>query len=506
MADPWSQFADPPAPDGWAAFADAPGAGAPQAPGPRRPEVVQAEFDALPWYKKAGQAADDLVRLAANGVTFGYADKLAGALNGTGADAERALSQEAQDRAGLAGDVAEIGGSLALPLGAARSGLTLAGRLGAKALPGVAGLAARSGLMGLEGAGYGTLDAAGHDQPLSEGALTGAIFGTGGNAAAEEIGHAAGKVAGLFGRSRVPTMNDLEAARDAAYQAADNAGVIYTPHAITRIQNDVTQKLADMGYDPALQPGAAAVLNRLNGLAGQNITLKGLDTLRKVANNGYVPGNKANDRAVGIITNSIDDLVDNPAAQELLVGNAQGGADALQSARDYARRAFKATEINDALERADRRAMSTGKGANVDNTTRQNINRILDRGARGYSPDEIAAMNHVVNGTPGQNFLRWMGGFAPQNIVGGGMGGLIGAEAAHALGLPGAAGAATTMGLGYLSKKTADAMTRGNTDDLLDIIMSGRKPTPNGAQQAVSASTPDLARIIMQSGNTKVNQ
>lgn len=148
------------------------------------PTAQQAES---PWYSQLGQAADDTVRLIANGLTAGYADKLAGAMSGTGTDAERAMSDDARERAGLAGTVAELGGAVALPVSAGKAGVTLAGRLGTGAMTGLSGLAARTGLMGVEGAGYGALSASGHDEDMSDGARMGAIFGTGGNLIGEGV-------------------------------------------------------------------------------------------------------------------------------------------------------------------------------------------------------------------------------------------------------------------------------------------------------------------------------
>ena len=45
-------------------------------------------YDDLPWYLKAIQAADDVARFGANAATLGYADDIAGYLNGNGGNAE----------------------------------------------------------------------------------------------------------------------------------------------------------------------------------------------------------------------------------------------------------------------------------------------------------------------------------------------------------------------------------------------------------------------------------
>lgn len=102
-------------------------------------------------------------------------------------------------RGGSATTVAEIGGAIATPVMAASAGASLP-RIAA-AVPGVTGTVARSGLAAVEGAGYGALNASGHDQDIGEGALMGAIFGGAGNAAGEAVATGARKVAGAFNTS-----------------------------------------------------------------------------------------------------------------------------------------------------------------------------------------------------------------------------------------------------------------------------------------------------------------
>ena len=149
--------------------------------------TTKQEYDQLPWYQQIPQAADDIVRATANGLTFGFADKLAGYMGGEGTAAERAKSADARERAGLAYDAAQLAGGVRTALSAGNAGLTLLGAGGTAGMTGAGGLAARTGLAGLEGAGYGVLDALGNDTSVTEGALLGAAFGGGLNIAGEGI-------------------------------------------------------------------------------------------------------------------------------------------------------------------------------------------------------------------------------------------------------------------------------------------------------------------------------
>ena len=465
-------------------------------PAPAAPSAAQ-EFEQAPWYQQAGQAADDVVRLLANGATFGYADKLAGYLGGEGTEAERALSEQARERAGSAGTAAEIVGAVATPVGLARQGATLAGRLGTGTMTGAKGLAARSSLMAAEGAGYGALTATGNDQSVGEGAALGLLGGAAGNVAGEALAAGVGKVAGAFNKKpAIPTLDDINTMKDAAYKRADQAGVAYTPQAVAKINNDVVRGLTDLGYDPALMPGAAVAVKRLTDLQGQNVTLTGLDTIRKIASNGFIPGNKANNAAVSRIVQSIDDAIDNAAAGDILMGNGADAASALKEARGLASTAFKANKIEEAVTKADLRAASTGSGGNVDNATRQNIRRLLEK-PRGFTADERAALETVVRGTPTQNALRLAGKLSPSGN------GLMAALGVGGAMVNPAVGALALGGMG--AKAIADRGTQQNVQRLAEIILAGgnksaAQASPNAVQRLAKSERERLARILMSIG------
>ncbi len=503
MSGPWEKYANQPAPAApagpWEKYAAPATAEAPAAPAGEQP-----------WYAQAGQAADDIARIIANGLTFGYADKLAGAASGNGTEAERALTEQARDRAGSAGTVAEIGSAIAVPMAAGKSGLTLAGRFGTDAATGLRGLAGRTGLMAAEGAGYGALTAAGNDQSVGEGAALGAIGGGIGNLAGEGLSAAVGKAAGAFNPAPViPTADDIRQSAAAAYKAADEAGVIYAPQAVDRLRGSIQTALADFGYDPALQPGAATVLNRINDLAGQNVTLQGVDTLRKIASNGYIPGNNANNKIVADIVNRIDDVVMNPAAGDVLGGDGAAGAAALKEARSLWSRLAKSGAVERRMDRAAMNAGTSGSGANVDNATRQQLKAMAQnpRETRGFTSDETDALMTAIMGTPTQNALRLIGKAAPTGIVSGGIGAGAGAAIGNAVAGPGGAqfGAMAVPAVGFMAKNAADNMTAQNAQRLIDIIMAGGSqaaitPAPNAVQRLAQDAADPITRTIMGMG------
>lgn len=474
--------------------------------------LAAARYESLPEWQKPLVAAQDTLDLATSGATFGFGNKLAAGIRAPFTDktyseelaALRQRDDEARQRAGSAGVGAELVGAVATPMALANRGATLLGRFGTAGMTGGTGLAARTGLAAVEGTGYGALTAAGNDQDVSEGALFGLLGGGAGNLAGEALSAGISKVAGVFNKKpTIPQLEDIQQSARDAYQRAEQAGVAYTPQAVGRLQQDVVKSLTDIGYDPALQPGAAAVVRRLEELQGQNVTLSGLDTLRKVASNGFIQGNQSNNKAISSIIEKIDDVIGNPSSGDVLMGNAQAGAEALQEARSLWSRISKVNRVEDAVNRADLRAASTGSGGNADNATRQNIRRILEK-PRGYTADERAALETIVRGTPTQNALRLAGKFAPTGVVSGVLSGGAG------LGLAGPAGLALPL-VGQGAKALADRGTQQNVQRLVDIILAGgsrsaAQAAPNAVQLLTQAKRDELARILMAIGvNQSVN-
>lgn len=467
--------------------------------------LAASRYEAIPGWQKPLVAANDTADLLASGASFGFGNKLAAGLRAPFTDktyAEelegmRAQTDRARDRSGTAGVAAELAGSVAGPVAAARKGMTLAGRFGTGAMEGARGLAARSGLMGVEGAGYGALTAAGNDQDIGTGAALGAAGGALGNVAGEAISAGVSKVAGSFNKKpNIPAPDELIALKDAAYKRADSAGVAYTPKAVDKINQKVVNELTNLGYDPALMPGASVAVKRLQDLQGQNVTLTGLDTIRKIANNGFIPGNKANNAAVTRIVQSIDDLIDNAGTDDVLMGNGAAAAEALKEARSLASRVAKNSKIEEAVAKADLRAASTGSGGNADNATRQNLRRILEN-PRGFTADERKALEAAVRGTPAQNALRLAGKLSPSGN------GLMAALGVGGAMVNPAIGALSLGGMG--AKAAADSLTKKNVEELAKVILAGgnasaTKAAPNAVQRLAQSKREALARILMSIG------
>jgi hypothetical protein len=212
--------------------------------------LAETRFDNLPAWQKPLVAAGDMVDLAANGATMGFGNKGAAALRAAFTDksydeeleAMRAATQRAGERSGSAGQLAEFAGVVGTPAALASRGATLAGRFGTGAMTGAKGVAARSGLLAAEGAGYGAASALGNDTNVAEGAAVGGLAGgavplllAGGRTVAKPFvdavrarmnpgGYAAEKVAERVGNKMPADQAAQRMAMDPGTSLADVAG------------------------------------------------------------------------------------------------------------------------------------------------------------------------------------------------------------------------------------------------------------------------------------------
>jgi hypothetical protein len=185
--------------------------------------------------KTAGRTADNLVRSAANSMTFGMADRFAGgmdALTGKadsyakGVDAQHAETlarRQEQPGAAVVGDVA---GGLTGGAGLIKNGVTLAGRVGPALLPRVLGY-------GAEGAAYGAAHGAGNTysekpadyiEAAKHGGTLGAVVG-GGLPVAGHLAGGAYRLGSAFLGPRVEGMSRGASSLLRSAAQADEAGL-----------------------------------------------------------------------------------------------------------------------------------------------------------------------------------------------------------------------------------------------------------------------------------------
>jgi hypothetical protein len=268
-------------------------------------------------------------------------------------------------------------------------------------------------------------------------------------------------------------IEQLTASAKRAYGAAEDAGAIYSPQAVQRLRATIQDDLAQFGYHPELQPRVKAALSEIDRLAEQNVSLKGVDVLRQIAGAAGESPAKSERTIAQLIRKRIDEMVTSPQTGDVVMGDAPGAAKAITEARDLWSRKSKMETIEEAIEKAQRRAASTGSGGNVDNAIRQNMRSVRENKSHGMTADEIAALDKIIEGTGIQNTLRLVGKLSPSgNGLMAGLG--IGATAFNPM-------MAAAPLAGFAAKQFADKATGRNVEALQNLIAAGGAKPPRSA-------------------------
>lgn len=234
-------------------------------------------------------------------------------------------------------------------------------------------------------------------------------------------------------KTAAPSLDDLRAAKNAAYDQADNLGVQYAPEEYDQLVGKLQAAAARESLVPERHGAPASVLNDFVKRQGQPHTLTELDKMRQIIVRDLMQSPQASDRTFGyLFADEVDDFIAKvepkvaPKGPQISVGGApmsgmfdtpstMTASEAITAARK-ANRVYKKTETFDkSLYRADLNAAAAGSGGNINNTTRQQIKAVLTNDAmrRQFSPAELAEMEKVVRQGRVENTLRGIGKVAP---------------------------------------------------------------------------------------------
>jgi hypothetical protein len=310
----------------------------------------------------------------------------------------------------LLGMATEFAGGMALPLGLASKGLTVS-----RAIPqAVNNLATRAIAGGVEGAGYAATSAAlgGHD-PL-DAAKVGGVLGAAGAPVAELASRFVQGAAGASGRApAVPTSQALKDTARQAYDAVDAAGVTLKPSFVSDLERNLTNTLANEAYSPRIHGGVRQVLEELTQNPGQNVTLRGMENVRRLASDLRTSSEPGEARLGGILTREIDKAFDGLNQSHVLSGNKTAGVQALQEARAAWSQARKTEMVEGLLQRAQDR--SSGALGSLDNAIRVEARSLLKSPETKFlSGDERRALRQVIYGDTFGNTMSALATFAPQ--------------------------------------------------------------------------------------------
>lgn len=470
-------------------------------PYPSQPQGMDAAMSKAKGltFGDLGKFADDNVRMLANGATFGFGDKIAAGVDaGLGQGdytsnlaANRAQTDVSRENAGTLGAISEIGGSMLMPAGLLKAGAT------ATRIPGAVG---KYGGMALDGLGLGALNAAGNDQNILMGGLTGLLGGAAGQTA---VGTAQ-KIMGMFNKKpTVPTYDAIKKEASTAYDAARDEKVIYSNPAAKRLLSSIEGDFANRTFEPIAQPGAATALKVLSDRvsSGNPMTREGFDAIRSIAGEQFMPGKASNNALLNIIKGKIDDFQMNPQQGDVLAGDAVKAATLKKQADAAYSQQKKIETIRNAAQIAESRAARTGSGGNGENTLKQELAKIIDnpKKGRGFTADEKSAVEDLIYNQTGRDALRVISKLSPLRHGG-----------AAAVGLGGAMlepiTAGTAMTAGVIAKLLGGKIQAGKLKNVERLIAGGSKaaitPKQNAAQKAIESNRDIIARMLMMGGVT----
>ena len=308
----------------------------------------------------------------------------------------------------------------------------------------------------------------------------------------------------------VPTAKELKAAATAGYTKTENMGVEYGAQAVKSLGDDIAATLEKESRIRPLNKKLFALLDEIrNPPSDSTITLPNLDNFRKQL--GFIARDKdpAKSAAASIALEKLDDFLELGGVETTASGGAVAGAAAPQTlpavegegARSAAQRAgqilkdargnYAASARSQALadigDTSELRAAAANSGQNIGNTLRQKLAslRLSKNGSRGFTEEELTAIEQVIKGTATTNTLRRVsnllggGGGIGQTLIGAGGAGYGGAVG----GLPGAVVGAMPVVAGMASRKAANVLTKRQLENLAKMT---RTRSPLYAQRVAN--------------------
>jgi hypothetical protein len=381
----------------------------------------------------------------------------------------------------------------ALPLAALTSGATYAPQ---------GGTVLNTVLAGLEGAGWGGIDALGHGEDVTGGQLSGAAFGAGGNLAAKGLGSVFDTISGMLspGVGRM-TPQEVRLAKNRQYQDVENMGVRYTPQAVDELVHRVDDAMLESS--PTNQRLARGAQRRFRQTVPGYRTPIEIDQQRAaIRRDAANTRNPSEDEFGRRMVGAIDDWTGSRGRNDVTSwsGDPDDVLGMLDEARQLANRTEKLDDLDERVGRGKRQA-ERNLYSGEDSTLKQSIAQIRDNPQRRsrYTADEIAKMDEINAGTTTQKVARNVGRMAP----GGGMA-WPAATAAGALGFTlggpagGFIGGALPSVIGYGAKKLSERSTAKSVEEFLDMVSTGR------SIKNPKTMTPDqergLADLLMMMG------
>lgn len=306
-----------------------------------------------------------------------------------------------------------------------------------------------------------------------------------------------------------PSIEDLKAAAQSAYQGPELTGLEVKPHTIRNYSDQTQLSLNNEGFDENLAPKTFAILGKLQKIpANSTVTGQNFNSLRKMLGKAAGSTDATEAAAASHAIESLDNFIPAIGKGDVIAGDVGAAASALEDARGNWSAAKQAEKIDNKVVQAEVRAASANSGMNVANTIRQRMADVVlkPKEQRGLRPDEIEAAQKISEGTRTQNAIRTAG-----NILGGGGGlgtAVVGTIGGVATGGPGAALPLVGFALKALSNKMT-VRQAGKLSEMIRLrapLASSTQKFNQAAAQVQQNRTPQaIAGVVLAARNLSTN-
>jgi hypothetical protein len=301
-------------------------------------------------------------------------------------------------------------------------------------------------------------------------------------------------------REATPTIEQLKQGARDIYKEIDDLGATVKKDSVQAIASDLNATMRQEGFNRRIHPKVSAALQEFNVAAKKDQPLSNIDTLRRIAGAAASSAEPDEARLGRAMTNKIDSYLDELSEESLSGGEAANVGQKYRDARQLWQRSRKAEEIDYLLERAKNQATGEENGLRIQFRSLLNNKKKI----KAYTPDEVAAMQKVVQGGGVENTLKLLGKFgfsegqAVRMLIPS-----LGAAGGAAVG--GGAGAVAVPLIGQVSRNLAQKMTRNNADMVSQIVRAGRNG--DSIARAYFAAVPkgqrspyELSELLMAAG------
>lgn len=274
--------------------------------------------------------------------------------------------------------------------------------------------------------------------------------------------------------SEIPTQEDIRNASNANYQQMRDAGATLNKNGIDKVTSNITNELNKTGLmNPSLHGDTISVIKQMNeDAASGSMDLEKLDQYRQLLNQAVskntskIEGANPDAYKANVAIHALDDAVDSLGSQH--ISNPQA-IESLNNARALYSASSKMGDIQ--------RIMNNAQYADVPSTAIKNgfktLSKQLDVNPRGYTPEEIKAINEAAKTGILTGALKFMG----SRIIGG----IAGATGGAVGGGPIGAAVGTAIGgtVGTPFRAAANALQTSKGQNVINMI--GNRPSVQSA-------------------------